>query len=225
MNNYYVRNTFSLLGFHKFCQMSIYRNIPFKGRIGKAFTNCIIWMFGMNLLLVVIANPGITNPGPPPLSVNGGNGSKLSIYFQNVQGLIPFGELDSAHPMLDTSKCLEISTYVREAQIDIIVLNETWLKNSVADSEFLHPDRYKVFRADRSVRTHPPDPTNPTRFRRNGGGVMIAVRTDLQVSTKEIRLKGVQRFSLLNLQPLQELSLLCVLVIGLAPWAWQIMKI
>ena len=190
MNNYYLRNTFSLLGFRKFCQMSIYRNIPLKGRIGKAFTNCIIWMFGMNLLLVVIANPGITNPGPAPLSVNGGNGSKLSIYFQNVQGLIPFGELDNAHPMLDTSKCLEISTYVREAQIDIIVLNETWLKNSVADSEFLHPDRYKVFRADRSVKTHPPDPTNPTRFRRNGGGVMIAVRTDLQVSTKEIRLKG-----------------------------------
>ena len=188
-NTYYVRNDFSFLGFREFCRVSIYRNIFLKGKIGMALTNCIMWLFGMNLVLVVITNPGIINPGPP-LSSNGGAGGNLSMYFQNVQGLIPFGELNNSHPMLDTTKCLEISTHLREAKIDIAVLNETWLKNSVADSEFLHPDRYKVFRTDRSVRTHPPDPTNPTRFRRNGGGVLIAVRTDLQVSTKEIRLKG-----------------------------------
>ena len=91
--------------------------------------------------------------------------------------------------MLDKTKCLEVSTNLSEAKIDIAILNETWFKNSIADSEFLHPDRYKIFRSDRSKKTHPPDPSNPTRFRRNGGGVMIAVRADLQLSSKEIRLK------------------------------------
>ena len=182
-----MSNNFSFIGFHNFCRISIYRINPFNGRVGKAFTDCIIWLFGMNLVLVILVNPGIVNPGPPPSDVNVG---KLSIYFQNVHGLIPFGELNNAHPMLDTTKCLEISTYLREGKIDIAILNETWLKSSVADSEFLHPDKYNIFRADRCNKTHPPDPTNPTRFRRNGGGVMIAVRTDLQVSTKEIQLKG-----------------------------------
>ena len=39
-------------------------------------------------------------------------------------------------------------------------------------------------------RTHPPDPSNPDRFRRNGGGVLIAVRTNLQLTSKEIKLGG-----------------------------------
>ena len=77
--------------------------------------------------------------------------------------------------MLDKTKCLEVSTNLSEAKIDIAILNETWFKNSIADSEFLHPDRYKIFRSDRSKKTHPPDPSNPTWFTRNGGGVMIAV--------------------------------------------------
>ena len=194
VNSYFIRNNMSFAGFRKFCHISIYRNILFKGRLGKAFTECIIWLFGLNAVLVVIANPGMVNPGPNFPGVIGGNGGKLNIYFQNVQGLIPFGELNNAHPMLDVTKCLEISTYLKEARVDIAILNETWLKNSVADSELLHPERYKIFRADRSCKTHPPDPTNPSKFRRNGGGVMIAVRTDLQVSTKEIRLNGGAEF-------------------------------
>ncbi len=44
---------------------------------------------------------------------------------------------------------------------------------------------YKVFRLDRSPKTHPPDPGNPSKFRRSGGGVLIAVRRDVDVvSTK-----------------------------------------
>ncbi|KAL5265026.1 hypothetical protein ACHWQZ_G005952 [Mnemiopsis leidyi] len=91
--------------------------------------------------------------------------------------------------MIDTTKVLEVSTYLNEAKIDIAILNETWFKSSIVDSEFLHPDRYKIFRSDRSTRTHPPDLSNPTRFRRNGGGVLIAVRADLELSSKEVRLK------------------------------------
>ena len=153
-------------------------------------TSCIVWLFMLNGILIVFVNPGIVDPGPSHTDVRSGNSKDLNVYFQNVQGLVPFGELNSAHPMLDNTKCLEVSTYLSEAMIDIAILNETWFKNTITDSEFLHPDRYKIFRTDRSKETHPPDPSNPTRFRRNGGGVMIAVRSDLQLSSKEIRLQG-----------------------------------
>ncbi|MCP4459695.1 MAG: hypothetical protein GY816_16965, partial [Cytophagales bacterium] len=79
---------------------------------------------------------------------------------------------------------------MNHSKIDIGILNETWLKKSVLDSEFLHPNRFKIFRADRSKKTHPPDPSNPNRFRSNGGGVLIAVRTDLNLSSKQIQLGG-----------------------------------
>ena len=114
--------------------------------------------------------------------------NKLNVYFQNVQGLVPFGELSNEHPMLDTTKCLEIVTYLRESNTDIAILNETWLKNTISDSELLSTDHYKIFRADRSPKTHPPDLSNPNRFRKYGGGVLIAVRTDLQLTSKQIRL-------------------------------------
>ncbi|MCP4460360.1 MAG: hypothetical protein GY816_20410, partial [Cytophagales bacterium] len=65
-----------------------------------------------------------------------------------------------------------------------------WLRKSISDSEFLLADQYKIFRSDRSNKTHPPDPDNPTRFRRNGGGVLIAVRTDLQLTSKEVKLES-----------------------------------
>ena len=118
-------------------------------------------LFGVNFLLIIIANPCIVNPGP----VSNGPGSNRNVCFHNVQGLIPFGELKNDHPVLDNTKCLELSTYLKESKIDIAVLNETWLKKSISDSEFLPADQYKIFRADRSDKTHPPDPDNPTRFR------------------------------------------------------------
>ena len=90
--------------------------------------------------------------------------------------------------MLDITKCLELKTHLFETKIDIAVLNETWLKRSILDNEILAADKYKIYRRDRSAWTHPPDPLNPLKFRRNGGGVMVAVRTDLEISSKEIKL-------------------------------------
>ena len=50
--------------------------------------------------------------------------------------------------------------------------------------------QYKCFRLDRSDKSHPPDPNNPKKFRRNGGGVLIAIRDDLDVKCSEIKLKA-----------------------------------
>ena len=78
------------------------------------------------------------------------------------------------------TKIHEFHGFLYTDKPDIVILNETWLKKSVLDSEIL-PDGYKIFRLDRSLKSHPWDQDQPKKFRRNGGGVLIAHRTDLDL--------------------------------------------
>ena len=74
-------------------QLSITRNKPSSplnfvfGRFNKRSSKyaCIasLWYFLLNFLLITLVNPGLLNPGP----------NSLSVYYQNVQGLIPFSSL------------------------------------------------------------------------------------------------------------------------------------
>ena len=68
---------------------------------------------------------------------------------------------------------------------DIIILNETWLKPSILDSEIFPPDKYEIHRLDRSEIAHPVDPLNSKKFRRNGE-VLIAINVSLSVESKTI---------------------------------------
>ena len=89
--------------------------------------------------------PGISNPGPLP-----GNRKKdLSVFYQNVQGLIPFGSLTDQHLNLDITKIYELQAYIFEKNPNIIILNEIWLKPTILSSE-IFPKQYNVFRLDRS---------------------------------------------------------------------------
>ena len=60
------------------------------------------------------------------------------------------------------------------------MFNETWLKKSVGEREVIEDPVYKVYRLDRSKVSHPPDPDNPNKYRKYGGGVLIAFRTDIK---------------------------------------------
>ena len=62
----------------------------------------------------------------------------------------------------------------------------TWLKQDIHDNEILPPEAYKVFRCDRTVNSHPPDPNNPNKYRKNGGGVLIAIKSSLDITSKRI---------------------------------------
>lgn len=53
---------------------------------------------------------------------------------------------------------------------DVIVLTETWLNNNIGNSE-LFDDRYEVYRRDRE--------TTLSHFKKEGGGVLIAVRKNI----------------------------------------------
>ena len=139
-----------------------------------------LWTFLLNSCLIVIVNPSLLNPGP----VN-----SLKVAAFNCQGLIPFKDLDSDHPTLDVTKMFEINSYLELQKPDILMLNETWLKKSIKKSELFSIDSYKTFRLDRSTNSHPIDPNNPTKFRRNGGGVLIAIRRDLDITSTKLEFK------------------------------------
>ena len=73
---------------------------------------------------------------------------------------------------------------------DIIILNETWLKPSIKNSELLSSNMYKIFRLDRSPDTHPVDCKNPKKFKKNGGGVLIAVNCNLDLNPRIIKINS-----------------------------------
>ncbi len=158
--------------FHKIkASMNIY------SRFSALLSNSILWLSILNLMMVVIVNPSIINPGPT---------EGLNIAYQNVQGLIPFGALNNPNPALHQSKLAELQAYAYLHKPDIIVLNETWLKSSILDNEIFTSASYNIPRLDRTEKTHPPDPSDPKKFKKNGGGVLIATRANLEINVKVI---------------------------------------
>ena len=89
---------------------------------------------------------------------------------------------------LDQTKILELNSFLGTDKPDILILNETWFKSSIKDGEIIEGTDYKIERRDRSSKSHPPDPNDPKKFRANGGGVLIAVRNDLELSSSRINL-------------------------------------
>ena len=84
------------------------------------------------------------------------------------------------------NKVQEFQTYLFDRNPGIVVLNETWLSSEHNDNEIFPNDSYKVFRLDRSLKSHPPDPSCPNKFRRKGGGILVAVRSALEVESKQV---------------------------------------
>ena len=145
----------------------------------RTFRNYLVWLALANLILLTNCNSSFKNPGPT---------KNLSVLYQNVQGLIPVSELAEEHPLLNENKLLELQAYVYHHSPDIVVLNETWLKSTINDNEIFPPESYKIFRRDRSPDSHPPDPNNPNKFKRNGGGVLIAVKSSLDLTSKRVNI-------------------------------------
>ena len=134
-------------------------------------------------LFIATINSSLKNPGPDT-PIKG-----LCIFYQNVQGLIPFTDLSKKHPNLDNTKISEIHAFICDKRPAIIIFNETWLKDTILDQEILPSNEYKIFRQDRSNDSQPQDIDNPQKFRRNGGGVLIAFNCSLKVSSSVINLK------------------------------------
>ena len=141
----------------------------------------ILFILALTFLMIAIMNTSLLNPGPQP---------GLSVYYQNVQGLIPPFQVGNAHPPLIRTKILEINMHIKNERPDIILLNETWLKKSINDKEVIEDPTYKIFRKDRTILSHPINRNKPKKFRENGGGVLIAIRDDFEATSKRISLEN-----------------------------------
>ena len=124
----------------------------------------------LNLNMITIVNPSVKNPGP----------KQISVLYSNIQGLINTRDLASDQPPLNMTKIHEIGGYLISHKPDIVILNETWLKKVIRSNSVL-PKIYKSNRLKRSSGTHPYDPKNPKKFRKNGGGVAIAYRRNINL--------------------------------------------
>ena len=153
-----------------------------KGRFARIQIFLSFWITALNLLLIVITLPAMKNPGP--------KSEKLTCLYQNVRGFIPFSELSKKIPALDRNKLNDFQSYVYENKPGIVLLTETWLTHEHLNNEIFPNDTYRCFRLDRTPKTHPPDPLNKSKFREKGGGVLIAVRSDLKIEVKEVPIKS-----------------------------------
>lgn len=79
--------------------------------------------------------------------------NKLSVFYQNIRGL--------------RSKTHEFKINVTNVDSDIILVNESWLNNTVSDAE-LFDSGYTVYRRDRE---------SSASVKKPGGGVLIAVKS------------------------------------------------
>ena len=163
------------MNFINFWYQIIFRN-------GKT---CLYYITSINLILIVLATPSIVNPGQNPKA------RPLTIFYNNVQGLIDIRDLKSKEPQLNMTKLYELHGHIFTTKPDVIIRNETWLKKSILDTQVL-PQNYKIRRVDRTGKTHPWDPSNPRKFRENGGGVLVAHRTGIDVESTKVGVIKVQ---------------------------------
>ena len=158
------------------CVLHFLRNGT-KSFVNFILTSLSLYLTIINTNLIIINNCSLLNPGPK-------DPNTISVFYQNIQGLITYSSLGSVHPTMNITKMSELNCFVTSQLPDIIIFNETWLKDSVQNSEILPTQDYKIFRLDSSHITHPPHPNDPMKFRRNGGGVLIAVSNTLDLNPK-----------------------------------------
>ena len=153
-----------------------------KSRLGCCMNLYSIWLFSINLILITLTIPNIINPGPL---------KDLNILYQNVSGFVNLND-KSQSPQFYSSKLNDFHGYIFNKKPDVIILNETWLKKSILDSELFPNNSYKVFRRDRSNISHPSDIScsskSKNKFKNAGGGVIIAFRSDLDIQTSEYKI-------------------------------------
>ena len=78
----------------------------------------LMYLTSINIVLLVICNTSLLNPGP----------RQLKVFYNNCQGLINTRDLTSENPPLNMTKLQELHGFLFRNKPDILILNETWLK-------------------------------------------------------------------------------------------------
>ena len=61
---------------------------------------------------------------------------------------------------VNMTKLYELHGHIFTTKPDVTILNETWLKKSILDTQVL-PQNYKIRRVHGTGKTHPWDPSHP----------------------------------------------------------------
>ena len=109
--------------------------------------------------------------------------------------------------LLDVDKIFELNSYIYEHHPDIIILNETWLSKPHLDNEIFPNSAYKIFRQDRTGRTHPQDPSNPKKYKQKGGGVLIAISTGIDAVSTKISIRASAEIMTVEIKLSNDVSL------------------
>ena len=155
------------------------------------FNMFVIWLVALNFILLSMTIPNIKNPGP----IN----NELSVMYNNVHGFVNIRK-KNGNPDLFNRKISDFHGHIFGKKPDIVILNETWLMSHIFDSEIFPNNSYKVFRRDRSRCSHPDlvhYKNGKSKFKKNAGGVLIAIRSDLDIKSTEYI---SQRVALLKLK-------------------------
>ena len=129
----------------------------------------------LNLFLIVLVTPSIVNPGP--VSIN-----KLNIGYVNAQGFILMSSMRGDMPIFQTSKLLDMQSYLYTHSPDILIVNETWLNSHINSDELIDENFYKIFRHDRSE-------LDKQKYGKvGGGGVFIVVKRSLNIESRHIKI-------------------------------------
>ena len=129
----------------------------------------------MNLILIVLVTPSIVNPGPINTKQN-----DLKIGYCNVQGLILSSSMRGQMPIFQTNKLLDIQSYVYTHDLDIVIVNESWLNKYINNNEIFNEEHYKMFRLDRSGK-------DKLKYNKvGGGGIFMLIKQSLNVESRAV---------------------------------------
>ena len=75
----------------------------------------------ISMLLIVISNCSLLNLGP----------DSISVYYQNIHGLLTFSSLGKDNPTQNLTKVIEFQSYLTVKCPDVVLLNKTWFKSNI----------------------------------------------------------------------------------------------
>ena len=144
---------------------------PKATKLKKIENSLLYYIAVLNLVLIVIVTPSIVNPGPT-------NQTKLKIGYCNVQGLIFSASMRGNMPIFQTNKLIDIQSYVYTNDLDLVIINESWLNSYINNNELFNEDHYKMFRLDRSEK-------DKIKYNKvGGGGLFLLVKESLNVESR-----------------------------------------
>ena len=107
-----------------FCQVYRLAKSPKLSRL-KKFENLLSYYTTLlNLMLIVLVTPSIVNPGPTKQS-------DLKVGYCNAQGFILMSSMKGQMPIFQTNKIMDVQSYVYTNELDIVIINESWLNEYI----------------------------------------------------------------------------------------------